>query len=63
MLHRESNNKNGVLLTIRQAAEETNLGTHTVRRIAEKAGAVRRIGGCVRVNRSILLKFIENNCK
>ena len=37
----------GMLLTIQQAAEVSNLGVATTRRIAEEAGAIRRIGRCV----------------
>ena len=33
----------GMLLTIQQAAEVSNLGVATTRRIAEEAGAIRRI--------------------
>ena len=50
----------GMLLTIQQAAEVSNLGVATTRRIAEEAGAIRRIGRCVRVNPKVFLDYIES---
>lgn len=52
-------NPNGVLLTVEQMAEVVNLGTATVRRLAEEAGASRKIGKCYRINRQAFLSFIE----
>lgn len=49
----------GMLLTVQQAAETSNLGIATTRRIAEEAGAIRRIGRCVRVNPKVFLDYIE----
>ena len=50
----------GMLLTIQQSAEVSNLGVATTRRIAEEAGAIRRIGRCVRVNPKVFLDYIES---
>lgn len=50
----------GMLLTIQQAEEVSNLGVATTRRIAEEAGAIRRIGRCVRVNPKVFLDYIES---
>ena len=50
----------GMLITIQQAAEVSNLGVATTRRIAEEAGAIRRIGRCVRVNPKVFLDYIES---
>lgn len=55
----KAGNPNGVLLTIEQAADLTNLGTATVRRLADAAGASRKIGKCYRINRQAFLSFIE----
>ena len=43
----------GMLLTIQQAAEVSNLGVATTRRIAEEAGAIR-------VNPKVFLDYIES---
>lgn len=58
----KSTNRNaeGMLLTVQQAAEASNLGIATTRRIAEEAGAIRKIGRCVRVNPKIFLDYIES---
>lgn len=58
----KSCNKDGELITLPQTCEESNLGMATVRRIAEEAGAVRRIGRCYRINRKLFFDFIEQNC-
>lgn len=58
----KNRNKEGELLTLPQTCEESNLGMATVRRLAEEAGAVRRIGRCYRINRKIFFDFIEQNC-
>ena len=55
----KAGNPNGVLLTVEQMADLTNLGTATVRRLAEEAGASRKIGKCYRINRQAFLSFIE----
>ncbi len=53
---------NGELLTIPQMAEVINSGTSTVRRLAEEAGAVRRIGRSYRINKKVFLEYIEAVC-
>lgn len=55
----ENQNRNGELLTLNQVSELTNLGTSTIRRLASEAGAVRKIGKCYRINRVVLLEYIE----
>lgn len=52
-------NTTGRLLTVQQAAEASNLGLATTRRIAEESGSIRRIGRCVRINSEIFFDFIE----
>lgn len=52
-------NPNGVLLTVEQMADLTNLGTATIRRLAEESGSARKIGRCYRVHREKLLAYIE----
>ena len=54
-------NANGELLTLPQGCEASNLGRTTVRRIAEEAGAARKIGRAYRINRKIFFDFIEEN--
>ena len=55
---REHRNTDGELLTVSQTAENANLGVAMVRRIAEEAGAVRRIGRLYRIDRAIFFDFI-----
>lgn len=45
----KANNPVGELVTVEQMAETSNLGVSTVRRIAEEAQAVRRIGRIYRI--------------
>lgn len=49
----------GDLVTIKQCSELLNLGNGTIRTIAKQAGAERRIGRSYRINRKILLDYIE----
>lgn len=51
----------GKLLTVQQAAEASNLGLATTRKIAEESGSVRRIGRCVRINSEIFFNYIEEH--
>lgn len=55
----KNKNDDGKLLTIPQVAESSNLGTRTVRRIAEESGALRKIGRCIRVDRKKFFEYIE----
>lgn len=54
------NDAGGELITLYQACEAANLGTATVRRLAEESKAVRRIGRSYRINRKIFFDYIEN---
>lgn len=54
------NDADGELITLYQTCEAANLGTATVRRLAEEAGAVRRIGRSYRINRKKFFDYIEN---
>ena len=58
----ELRNENGVLLTVPQAARLLNLGSAKVRELAQEAGAVRCFGRAYRVNRQVLLNYIEAVC-
>lgn len=62
-MYKSDSNTNplGELITIKQACETVNLGTNTVRGLAESAGAVRKIGRNYRINRKILLDYIEKH--
>lgn len=52
-------NKNGELVTLTQVCELTNLGSSTVRKLADKAGAVRKIGRSYRIKKSAFFDYIE----
>lgn len=52
-------NEEAVFLTIDMASKITSLGRHTVRRMAQECNAVRKIGKSVRINRKILLDYID----
>lgn len=55
----KNRNVDGELLTISQVAECANLGTRTVRRIAEDSGALRKIGKCIRVDKEVFFDYIR----
>lgn len=55
----KNKNDDGKLLTIPQVAESSNLGTRTVRRLAEESGALRKIGRCIRVDQEKFFEYIE----
>lgn len=52
-------NQNGELITLQQACAESNLGSSTVRRLADEAGAVRKIGKSYRIKKSVFFDYIE----
>lgn len=52
-------NEDAVFLTVAMASKITSLGKHTVRRMAQECNAVRKIGKSVRINRRILLDYID----
>lgn len=52
-------NLEGELVTVDQMAEITNLGTNTIRRLAQEAKAVRKIGKNYRIKRKVCLEYIE----
>ena len=54
-------NKEGELLTVAQAAEQTNLGTGTIRRLAAESNAVIKIGASLRIDMPKLMKHIRIN--
>lgn len=62
MRTRKNQNNNGELITVNQACEAANLGAGSIRRLAEEAGAVRRIGRIYRINREVLFNYIEQTC-
>lgn len=55
----QSKNKYGELITLDQACELANLGRNTIRRLADEAGAVVKIGKSYRIKRQILFSYIE----
>lgn len=55
----ENKNQNGELLTLNQVCELSNLGTTTVRKLADEAGAVRKIGRSYRIKKTIFFEYIE----
>lgn len=56
---RKSRNERGELITVEQCCQESNLGRNTVRRLAQEAGAERKIGRCYRIKRSVFFDYIE----
>ncbi|MCI8569776.1 MAG: hypothetical protein HFJ11_07400 [Bacilli bacterium] len=56
----KNRNQDGTLITLTQACQESNLGATSVRKIAEEAGAVRKIGRSYRIKKSIFFDYIEN---
>lgn len=52
-------NQDGVLITIVQACQESNLGSTAVRKIAEESGAVRKIGRSYRIKKNVFFDYIE----
>lgn len=59
MRQNRAGNPNGELVTVEQMADLVNLGTGTVRKLSDEAGASRKIGKCFRINRRIFLSYIE----
>lgn len=55
----KNRNQDGILITLTQACQESNLGATTVRRIAEESRAVRKVGRSYRINKSIFFDYIE----
>lgn len=53
------NNPLGDLVTVKQCTELLNLGSGTIRTLAKQAGAERRIGRSYRINRKVLMTYIE----
>lgn len=49
----------GVLLTVEQTSYLSNLGETMVRKLAEEAGAVRKIGRCYRIHKATFFDYIE----
>lgn len=54
----KNRNLNGELLTLPQACERTNLGSATIRRLADECGASIKIGKSYRVRMDKLLSYI-----
>ena len=59
MYKKELGNAQGELVTVNQMAEISNLGVSTIRKVAEEANAVRRIGRCYRINKRVFLDYVE----
>lgn len=55
----KNRNQDGTLITLTQACQESDLGATSVRKIAEEAGAVRKIGRSYRIKKSIFFDYIE----
>lgn len=53
-------NPNGMLITVPQAAYESNLSIKTTRRLAKEAGAFLKIGGASRVDSEKYFAYICN---
>lgn len=55
----KNRNQDGVLITLTQACQESNLGATAVRKIVEEAGAVRKIGRSYRIKKNIFFDYID----
>lgn len=55
----KNRNSEGELITMQQACALANLGSSTVRKLANDAGAVRKIGKSYRINRKVFFEYIE----
>lgn len=53
----KNKNPKGKLLTYQQMAEDSNLGIHTVVKLAKEAGAIIKIGRTVRVDRDVFYDY------
>ena len=59
MYKAEYGNIDGEFITVKQGSQLTNLSMNTVRKIAEEAGAIRKIGRSCRINRNTFLSYIN----
>lgn len=55
----KNRNQDGMLITLTQACQESNLGSTAVRKIAEESGAVRKIGRSYRIKKNVFFDYIE----
>lgn len=55
----KNRNEQGELLTLDQACSLTNLGRDSMRREAERAGAVLKLGKCYRIHKKKLLQYFD----
>ena len=53
-------NDDAVFITIDAASRLTNLGRNTVRRLAHESKAARKIGKSFRINKQVLLEYIDS---
>lgn len=49
-----------IFITLESACKLTNLGRTTIRRLAEECKAARKVGKCYRINKEILLNYIDS---
>ena len=59
MNKRANENENGVFVTVEMASQITNLGKNTVRRRAQECHAMRKIGRTMRINRQVLIDYLD----
>lgn len=59
MNKRKNKNEEAVLITIEDASRITNLGCGTIRKYAKECNAARKIGRCFRINRAVLLAYLD----
>lgn len=60
MQKRINQNSEAVFITVDMACQLTNLGRNTVRRMAHECNAARKIGKTFRINRGILLNYVDS---
>lgn len=56
----KNRDENGELITVQQACMLSNLGSNTVRKLAEESKAVRKIGKSYRIKKSVFFDYIES---
>lgn len=60
MNKRTTESEEAVFITIDVATRITTLGKSTIRRLAKESNAARKIGKSYRINRKILLDYIDS---
>lgn len=60
MQKRVNQNSEATFITVDMACQQTNLGRNTVRKMARECKATRKIGKALRINRLVLLEYLDS---